>query len=284
MLFSGSSANPACCLCTRSHKPLGCVNSTRKLWLPVQHRSSDYSKSSWWPLCPGWSDTEAVSVLANSAFTWYPKDHIRLLTLSYAVSAGPSAVEGKGIFLSLFSDMALNMHGGRRFHWCVVMSQRSFTSLVDIDGRESSSQRGSCVYLKVLTYGHSKSEPQAWDGEFGNSGAAHSKTHEDLRVIESQTICVSHQGTALKHQFQEVVYLPELERRAVSQIGHLEMTALLGTLCGSSKTGDKTPINVKGSRPRSVLPFLLTVIIFQFREENLPTYFSVSNCSVTRHK
>lgn len=137
MLFSGSSANPACCLCTRSHKPLGCMLGAM-LWLPVQHRSSDYSKSSWWPLCPGWSDTGAVSVLANSAFSWYPKVHIGLLTLSYAVSAGPSAVEGKGIFfLSLFSDMALNMPGGRRFHWCVVMSQSSFTSLVDIDGCES---------------------------------------------------------------------------------------------------------------------------------------------------
>lgn len=59
----------------------------------------------------------AVGVLTDSAFTWYPKDHIGLLTLSYAVSAGPSAIEGKGIFfLSLFSDNALNMHGGRRFH------------------------------------------------------------------------------------------------------------------------------------------------------------------------
>lgn len=243
MLFSGSSAHPACCLCTRSHKPLGCMLGAM-LWLPVQHRSSDYSKSSWWPLCPGWSDTGAVSVLANSTFTWHPKVHIGLLTLSYAVSAGPSAVEGKGIFfLSLFSDMALNMPRGRRFHWCVVMSQSSFTTLVDIDGCESLSQRGSCVYLKVLTCGHSKSEPQAWDGEFGNSGAAHSKTHEDLRVIASQTICTSRQGTALKHQFQEVVYLPELERRAVSQICHLEMTALLGTLCGSSKAGDKTSMS-----------------------------------------
>lgn len=169
------------------------------------------------------------------------------------------------------------------------MSQSSFTFLLDIDECESPHrERGSvflwrCWLVVAQTVSH-KHETVNWE-----TWAAHSKTHEELKVVESQAICISGQGPALK-QSQKDIYLFGLENRAVLQIHHLETTALLGTLCGSSKTvkllllGDKTPINVKGSKPGSVLPLLLTVTIFQFREENLPMYFSVSNCSVKRNK
>lgn len=41
----------------------------------------------------------------------HSKDRTRLLTFSYAVSAGPSELEGDGIFfLSLISNMALRKH------------------------------------------------------------------------------------------------------------------------------------------------------------------------------
>lgn len=126
---------------------------TIKLWLPLQQRSSD-SKPPQLPLCLGWHDI--------GAFTWYPKDHTGLLTLSYAGFVGHSAAGGNGIiFLSCrWQDSEYTQREK------VPLVQSHVSEQLHISARhgwvwEPWQAKRLSVYFKVVICGHSESWPWA---------------------------------------------------------------------------------------------------------------------------
>ena len=151
MLFS---ASPACHPGTSSHQPLARINSTIRAPCATQAFSSLQTISGW-PLCPGCRSSQGIG--SESAVTQHPKDLGRLPPLSYAVSAGPSALEGDSIFF--FS------HGSKYAQReKVPLVHRHVSEKLHIFARhgqawEPSQAKGLCVYPKVLTCGHT--QPQA---------------------------------------------------------------------------------------------------------------------------
>lgn len=64
--------------------------------------------------------------------------------------------------------------------------------------------------------------------------STHSKMPEELRDIESQTICASGQRLLLKTCLKKLFFRPREESRFTDLLP--KITTLLGTLCGSNKT------------------------------------------------
>lgn len=110
----------------------------------------------------------------------------------------------------------------------------------------------------------------------GLAMSTHNKMHEELRDIETQTICASGQRMLLRTCPKKLLFFwPRKESRFTDLSP--KMTALLGTLCDSSKTIMKDTVSQRLNSHVSMLPSILTGNIFQFREKNLciPVFLTV---------